>query len=64
MAAGASYSLSARAVRASQFQLAFGARVPGKALNWNVQAMKIANDPAAQRLLRRTHRKGWQVAGL
>jgi sialidase-1 len=33
-------------------------------LTWNAPAMKIANDPAAQRLLKRTYRKGWQVAGL
>ena len=38
--------------------------VPGKVLTWNASAMKIGNDPAAQRLLRRTYRKGWQVAGL
>ena len=39
-------------------------RVPGKVLEWNAPGMAIANDPSAQRLLRRTYRDGWQVAGL
>jgi hypothetical protein len=39
-------------------------RVPGQLLKWNASAMKIANDPKAERLLHRTYRKGWQVAGL
>ena len=39
-------------------------RVPGQLLKWNASALKIANDPKAERLLRRTYRKGWQVSGL
>lgn len=39
-------------------------RVPGKVLEWNASAMEITNEPAAQRLLRRTYRDGWKVAGL
>ena len=39
-------------------------RVPGKVLEWNASAIEITNEPAAQRLLRRTYRDGWKVAGL
>ncbi len=39
-------------------------RVPGKPLKWDASTMTIANDPAAQCLLRRAYRKGWQVTGL
>jgi predicted dehydrogenase len=39
-------------------------RVPGKVLKWDAAQMKITNSPDAQRLLRRTYRKGWGVKGL
>jgi predicted dehydrogenase len=39
-------------------------RMPGQLLEWNAPAMTIANHPAAQSLLRRTYRQGWEVAGL
>lgn len=39
-------------------------RVPGKALKWNASRLSVTNDEEANRLLRRTYRKGWQVAGL
>ena len=39
-------------------------RVPGKVLQWDAAAMKIPNAPEAERFLRRTYRKGWEVQGL
>jgi predicted dehydrogenase len=36
-------------------------RVPGKLLNWNAKAMKISNEPEAERFLKRKYRKGWEV---
>lgn len=39
-------------------------RVPGKLLKWDAPRMKFSNAPEANRLLRRTYRQGWQVAGL
>lgn len=39
-------------------------RTPGRLLNWDPGRMSFSNDPEANRLLRRTYRKGWQVAGL
>jgi hypothetical protein len=37
-------------------------RVPGTVLEWNASACRISNSPEAERLLRRTYRKGWEVA--
>ena len=39
-------------------------RVPNTTLAWDAAKMKIANSADAQKLLRRTYRKGWEVAGL
>lgn len=39
-------------------------RCPDEVLQWDSAAMKIANNEAAQSLLQRTYRKGWEVAGL
>lgn len=39
-------------------------RVPGKLLKWDAPRMKFSNASEANRLLRRTYRKGWQIAGL
>ena len=36
-------------------------RVPGEVLQWDAKKMRIPNHPEAQRLLRRTYRKGWEV---
>lgn len=36
-------------------------RVPGQVLQWDAKHMRIANHPEAERLLRRTYRKGWEV---
>src|SRR5690606_10630812 len=38
-------------------------RVPGKTLEWDAANMKFPNYPAAERYLRRTYRKGWQIKG-
>jgi len=38
-------------------------RFPGQMLEWDAPAMRIANYPAAERLLRRTYRKGWEIKG-
>jgi predicted dehydrogenase len=39
-------------------------RVPGTTLRWDAAAMRITNSPEAQRLLRRTYRRGWEVPGV
>ena len=39
-------------------------RVPSQSLQWDAAAMRFANSPEADKLLRRTYRKGWEVAGL
>lgn len=39
-------------------------RVPGKMLTWHAAEMKLEGSPEAAALLRRTYRKGWEVAGL
>ena len=39
-------------------------RTPGKVLQWDAAKMAITNSDEGQRLLRRTYRQGWQVAGL
>jgi hypothetical protein len=36
-------------------------RVPGQVLEWDSKKMRIHNHPEAERLLRRTYRKGWEV---
>lgn len=36
-------------------------RVPGEVLHWDAKRMRIPNSAAADRLLRRTYRKGWEV---
>jgi hypothetical protein len=38
-------------------------RLPGEQLDWDAPAMRIASYPAAERLLRRKYRKGWEVKG-
>lgn len=37
---------------------------PGKLLEWDAAAVKIKGVPEADRLIRRTYRKGWEVKGL
>lgn len=39
-------------------------RVPDTLLNWDSSGMKIANSETANRFLRRSYRKGWELAGL
>ena len=39
-------------------------RCPDEVLQWDSAAMRIANNPTAQALLKRTYRDGWKVAGL
>lgn len=36
-------------------------RLPGEVLHWDAQKLRFPNHPAADRLLRRTYRKGWEV---
>jgi predicted dehydrogenase len=36
-------------------------RVPGTVLKWDARHLRITNCPEAQRLLRRSYRKGWEV---
>lgn len=36
-------------------------RLPGQVLLWDSKSMRIANHPAAEQLLRRCYRKGWEV---
>ncbi len=38
-------------------------RVPGQNLDWNHRRMKITNNADANRYLKRSYRKGWQVGG-
>jgi hypothetical protein len=37
-------------------------RLPGQTLEWDAARMSFPNHPDANRLLRRTYRKGWEVA--
>ncbi|MBS0205707.1 MAG: Gfo/Idh/MocA family oxidoreductase [Planctomycetes bacterium] len=37
---------------------------PNKLLEWDAANVKFTNEPEAARLIRRTYRKGWEVAGL
>lgn len=39
-------------------------RVPDTTLAWDPAGMKITNSKTADRLLRRTYRKGWELAGV
>ena len=39
-------------------------RVPGTVLEWDARRLRFPNAPQADRLLRRTYRAGWQMAGL
>ncbi|GAA4461849.1 Gfo/Idh/MocA family oxidoreductase [Nibrella saemangeumensis] len=39
-------------------------RVPGQLLKWNSAQMKFSNYPAADKYLRRSYRKGWEVKGV
>lgn len=37
-------------------------RTPGETLKWDAAALKVSNSPAADGLLRKTYRKGWEPA--
>jgi len=39
-------------------------RFPDRPLTWDATAMKVTNIPEANRYVRRTYRRGWQVKGL
>ena len=39
-------------------------RVPDTQLEWDAPNMKITNVAEANRFLRRTYRKGWELPGL
>jgi predicted dehydrogenase len=39
-------------------------RFPGRTLEWDAAAMRIPNEPAADRLVRRSYRRGFEVEGL
>jgi predicted dehydrogenase len=39
-------------------------RFPGKKLTWDEKSMKVTNEPDANQFIRRTYRKGYEVAGL
>ncbi len=39
-------------------------RVPDTVLSWDAKAVRITNSEAANKLLRRSYRKGWEVPGL
>jgi predicted dehydrogenase len=38
-------------------------RTPNTLLEWDAENMKFPNNPEAEKLLRRTYREGWNVAG-
>jgi hypothetical protein len=38
--------------------------VPGQLLKWDPVKLKFPNYPAADKYLRRTYRKGWEVKGV
>lgn len=38
-------------------------RVPDQLLTWDSAKMKFPNYPAAEKFLKRTYRKGWEVKG-
>jgi predicted dehydrogenase len=37
-------------------------RLPGRSLGWNAERLELAGDPAAQALLRKPYRSGWEPA--
>ena len=37
-------------------------RTRGETLKWDAAALKVTNSPAADALLRKTYRKGWEPA--
>jgi hypothetical protein len=39
-------------------------RFPQTKLDWNGEKLEFTNEKAANQFLRRTYRKGWEVAGL
>lgn len=39
-------------------------RVPGKVLEWDAANMKFPKHPDAEKYLRRTYRKGWEIKGI
>lgn len=39
-------------------------RTPGQTLQWDAKKMQITNNADAQKLIKRTYRKGWEVDGL
>ena len=39
-------------------------RSPGVKLEWDAQALKFTNSAAANALLRRSYREGWEIKGL
>ncbi len=43
---------------------ALSSRFPGQRLEWDAENLKVTNFPAANPLLRRAYRKGWEVDGL
>ena len=38
-------------------------RVPGKRLEWDVEALKFRNSPEADKLVTKQYRKGFEIAG-
>jgi hypothetical protein len=38
-------------------------RVPGQELTWDANSMRITNNREANKLLARTYRQGWNLAG-
>jgi hypothetical protein len=39
-------------------------RFPGTTLQWNSAALRFENEPRANEFVRRSYRRGWEVAGL
>jgi len=39
-------------------------RFPHTTLQWNAAALRFENEAEANRFVRRSYRKGWEVAGL
>ena len=39
-------------------------RVPGQLLEWDAANLRFPNYPDAEKYLRRTYRKGWEVKGM
>jgi hypothetical protein len=36
-------------------------RLPGETLEWNAAALRVENNEAANKMLSRTYRTGWQI---